>query len=181
VRTHLESNNNQIVDPLLTNIDRDPAKIAAGTLDPRPQAGSPAWIDATTPDDPFFPPTTYLGAFGDDLWIEGWTALSGLGFIGVASEADVAKDIPTRYALDQNYPNPFNPSTSINFTLTEAGQVRLAVYDLLGREVRVLFEGLQTPGTHVVNFDANDLPSGVYMYRMEAGNEVFARKMMLLK
>ena len=88
---------------------------------------------------------------------------------------------PYEFSLAQNYPNPFNPSTSISYTLKNNGKVRLAVFDLLGREVSVLANEIQTAGQHEVKFSANSLSSGVYFYKLQAGNQVITKKMMLLK
>ena len=88
---------------------------------------------------------------------------------------------PSRFSLAQNYPNPFNPSTKISYTLTNSGKVRLAVYDLLGREVSVLANEIQTAGQHVVTFSANRLSSGIYFYKLQTAGGVITKKMMLLK
>jgi hypothetical protein len=88
---------------------------------------------------------------------------------------------PGVFALTQNYPNPFNPSTSISYTLKNNGKIRLTVFDLLGREVAVLANEIQTAGQHEVKFSANSLSSGVYFYKLQAGNQVITKKMMLLK
>jgi hypothetical protein len=88
---------------------------------------------------------------------------------------------PESFSLNQNYPNPFNPSTLIRYNIAEASEVRLAVYDILGRRVAVLVNELQTPGAYTVNFNANHLASGTYIYRLEAGNFVSIKKMMLIK
>jgi hypothetical protein len=85
------------------------------------------------------------------------------------------------YALEQNYPNPFNPSTKISFTLAKSEKVRLAVYNLLGKEVAVLVNGMRSSGPQTVTFDAKNLATGVYFYKLEAGSTVLARKMLLLK
>jgi hypothetical protein len=85
------------------------------------------------------------------------------------------------YSLSQNYPNPFNPNTKISFTLPEAGKVKLVVYNLLGQKVKILFDGYKEPGAHTFNFDAKDLNSGVYIYKIEANNFTQTRKMTLLK
>ncbi len=89
--------------------------------------------------------------------------------------------IPTVYSLNQNYPNPFNPTTTIEFALPMSGNVNLAVYDILGRKVADLVNGNLTAGYHTINFNASDLSSGVYFYRIEAGDFVSVKKLMLLK
>ena len=95
--------------------------------------------------------------------------------------------IPRVYALEQNFPNPFNPTTVVSYQLPAVSDVRLVVYDILGREVAVLVNGREAPGTHQARFDAGGRASGMYMYRLEArrqdGGEryVQTRKMILLK
>jgi len=93
----------------------------------------------------------------------------------------VGSGVPVQLALSQNYPNPFNPATRISYTLENTSKVRLAVYDLLGREVTVLVEGVESAGQHQAVFSGADLNSGVYFYRLQAGNEVITRKMVLVK
>lgn len=85
------------------------------------------------------------------------------------------------FELGQNYPNPFNPSTSINFTLAENGLVSLKVYNLLGQEVASLVNQRMASGSHSIRYDASGLASGVYIYRLQAGNQVQTKKMMLIK
>jgi hypothetical protein len=85
------------------------------------------------------------------------------------------------YTLNQNYPNPFNPTTTINFSLAKAGNVKLTVYNLLGQEVKSLFNGVMEAGNHTVPFDASNLNSGVYLYKIESGSFVQVRKMTLMK
>jgi hypothetical protein len=96
-------------------------------------------------------------------------------------ELNVVIEQPLSFTLEQNYPNPFNPTTQINYTIAERGNVSLVVYDLLGKEVANLVNGVKEPGTYKVNFDASSLPSGIYAYRIQAGNFVQTKKMMLLK
>ncbi len=86
-----------------------------------------------------------------------------------------------RYELLSNYPNPFNPTTLIRFRMAEAGAVRVAVYDLLGREIAVLVNGTMPEGTHEATFDATDLASGVYVYRLETAAGVQSRIMTLVR
>lgn len=90
-------------------------------------------------------------------------------------------EIAQSFELDANYPNPFNPSTVISYRKSEIGRVRLAVYDLLGREVAVLVDGMIPAGEHQVRFDASGLSSGVYLYRLETPQGVQTRKMTLVR
>jgi hypothetical protein len=90
-------------------------------------------------------------------------------------------NVPSAYNLSQNYPNPFNPVTKISYTLPKAGNVKLVVFDVLGREITTLVNDVKTAGTHVVSFDASSLSSGVYFYRINAGDFTSTKKMMLVK
>jgi endoglucanase len=88
---------------------------------------------------------------------------------------------PTRFFLGQNYPNPFNPATTIGYQISTVGDVTMNVYDILGREVRTLLHEMKNPGKYEVMFDAADLPSGVYFYRLQAGISTETRKLTVLK
>jgi len=89
--------------------------------------------------------------------------------------------VPETYVLEGNYPNPFNPETEIAFTLPQAATVRLVVFDMLGRAVAHLVDGALAARRHQVRFEASHLPSGTYLYRIEAGSFVQVRRMVLLK
>jgi hypothetical protein len=110
-----------------------------------------------------------------------WLKESGQGI----STRPLDSSVPTAYALQQNYPNPFNPATTIRFSLPEAGQVALKVYTITGQEVATLVNDYRDAGTYSVLFDAaregKSLSSGVYFYRLIAGNFTAARKLILLK
>jgi subtilisin family serine protease len=94
---------------------------------------------------------------------------------------DVDLGAPKKFELTQNFPNPFNPNTAIRFSLPETGNVKLTVFNLLGQEVAVLVNGLTEAGTHIINFDAAGLNSGIYIYRIESGSFNEVRKMTLIK
>jgi type IX secretion system substrate protein len=89
--------------------------------------------------------------------------------------------IPELYSLNQNFPNPFNPTTSIRFAIPRSGLVKLLVYDMLGREVATLVNANLEAGEYNIDFNASDLPSGVYFYRLTAGDFTDTRKMTLIK
>ena len=89
--------------------------------------------------------------------------------------------LPTEFTLYQNYPNPFNPATTIRFDLPVAGRVSLAVYNILGQKVAELVNGHREAGRYSVNFDASRLASGMYIYRIQAGNYSKVHKMLLIK
>jgi hypothetical protein len=90
------------------------------------------------------------------------------------------KTIPDNYTLSQNYPNPFNPSTKINFSLKEQGKVNLEVYNILGERVASLVNGDMAAGNHEINFKAENLASGIYIYRLNVENKFTAVKKMIL-
>jgi len=90
-------------------------------------------------------------------------------------------DLPESFTLNQNYPNPFNPTTVISYELPQSVNVRLEVYDMAGRQVATLVSGQVAAGRHTVNFDASNLSSGVYLYRLQAGGNVQTRKLTILK
>ncbi|MEN9838984.1 MAG: hypothetical protein RL177_463, partial [Bacteroidota bacterium] len=86
-----------------------------------------------------------------------------------------------RLELHQNYPNPFNPSTEIRWTMDVGRQARLSIYDMLGREVAVLVDGVMSAGSHQVTFDGSALSSGIYLVRLTSGSESRIMRMTLLK
>lgn len=92
-----------------------------------------------------------------------------------------SNSIPEKFELSQNYPNPFNPTTTIKFALPEAGNVSLKVYNQLGKEVATLTDGFRNSGTYEINFNASELSSGVYFYKLTAGATEMVKKMVLVK
>jgi len=178
IADHLIANNNQVVDPMLRGISRT----TDGWLDPRPQLITVAEPVA----DDFFLPVPYHGAFdpNDGLWLEGWTAASSYGMLAPTSvgvEEEIDDSIPSTFNLSQNYPNPFNPSTTIRFNLPKTVNVILSVYNAMGQKIVTLVSGELNSGVHQVEWNAADLPSGMYIYRLEAGSTVLMKKLMLLK
>lgn len=152
---------------------------AAFTVTARPAAPGTHTFYAQTGsalDDPHAENNTFTGqTTAAAQQQQGAEAAAG----GAALAAKAA--LPMALALEGASPNPFYPATEIGFALPEARHVRLAVYDLLGREVTRLVDGALAAGRHRVRFEAGDLPSGTYLYRIEAGGEVEVRRMTLLK
>ncbi len=117
-------------------------------------------------------------AGGDTGSLIGW----GLRFNGAVTNIEpISNTIPGTYALYQNYPNPFNPTTHIKFDIAKASNVKLVVYDILGREVKTLVNEFKNPGAYEMQFDASNYASGTYFYRIEAGDFVEIKKMVLVK
>lgn len=94
---------------------------------------------------------------------------------------DKSAMVPGEISLSQNYPNPFNARTTIEFSLAAPGKIRLAIYDILGKEIFTIVDGFMDAGNHSINLDADDLSSGIYFYRLDAGGAVETKRMVLLK
>lgn len=94
---------------------------------------------------------------------------------------DELNPLPTEYLLSQNYPNPFNSSCAIKYSIPKSSQVSLKIFNTLGEEIEILVNEEKPVGVYEVNWNASNLPSGVYFYRLQAGDYVQTRKMILLK
>ncbi|MEX2116997.1 MAG: T9SS type A sorting domain-containing protein [Bacteroidota bacterium] len=104
------------------------------------------------------------------------------GMLRIATSAGNAENvIPESFFVEQNYPNPFNPATTIRYGISEASNVSAVVYNMLGQKVTTVFEGRKEPGTHQLRFNASNLPSGVYLLRIQAGSNSMVRRMVLMK
>jgi parallel beta-helix repeat protein len=148
------------------NIFLDPMFADTATGDYHLLAGSPC-IDAGDPTLPFDPDTTIadIGAFYFDQ---------------LATEPPAIL-LPTTFALYPNWPNPFNSTTMIRYDVPQAGKVSLTIFNLLGQRVTTLFDGQQVAGSYTISWDAADLPSGVYLCRMQTQGFMQTRKMLLVK
>jgi len=102
-------------------------------------------------------------------------------FSSISDVKELPNSFPSDFVLEQNYPNPFNPATNVRFSLPEANQVMLRVYDLLGQEVATLANQFMNAGTFEISFDASDLPTGIYTYSLTAGKLQSVKKMIYLK
>lgn len=141
------------------------------TMNADPQFADAANGDFTLPKgSPLLTFGTDGGAIGDLRWATNATAVN-----------ENPTMAPSTFSLKQNYPNPFNPSTSISFSLKKAGMTSLVVYNMIGQKVATLVNRNLTSGEHTVSFYADNLPSGVYIYKLNAGSQMLSRKMVLLK
>ena len=119
----------------------------------------------------------YKRALGQAEITSTWNQNLGI----ITGVTPVSTQIPNEYKLSQNYPNPFNPVTKINFALPKSGLVTMMVYDILGREVARLVNETKQAGSYSVDFNASNLTSGVYFYRLEVNGYVDTKKMTLIK
>jgi len=169
------------------NIDVDP--LFADTLIFYLSSGSPC-IDAGNPDSSFNDPEDAMnpgfalfpamGTLRNDMGAYGGPGAT-VQFPVDVKESELESRFPTKFVLYQNYPNPFNPSTFIKYSVPENGFVKLAVYNLIGEEVNVLVSGQVDTGFYEIEFDARNLPSGIYFYRLQVGDYTNTKKMILLK
>jgi hypothetical protein len=116
------------------------------------------------------------GLGGASNWSDVWSFTT----VGVTSVEEGIPSVPKAYVLSQSYPNPFNPTTTIQFELPQRGYVTLRVFDLLGKEVACLVSEALGPGSYKARWQA-DVPSGTYIYRLQAGEYVGTRKMVLVR
>jgi hypothetical protein len=185
----LSASNNNLILPTVGDLKLvDPFNLS--NPNPIPRSDSPVLnrADFTNPRlrDPFFVPVNWVGAFGpneSERWDLGWTNYDpqNTDYSKFTSVYERTSEVPREFELKQNYPNPFNPETVIEFSIPIASKVKLAVYNSLGQLVREILDDNLEPGLYKVKFNASDLPSGVYIYRLTAGGYAFSRKMVLVK
>src|SRR5690606_35875821 len=94
---------------------------------------------------------------------------------------DEPDELPNSVVLEQNYPNPFNPQTEISFTLPTSSHISLVIFDVLGKQIDTIVEGVQPAGQHTFSWDAGEVPSGVYLYILETPLGFSTRTMVLVK
>lgn len=102
-------------------------------------------------------------------------------FHGIIGVQQISGEVPVSYSLGQNYPNPFNPATIIDYSILNHGNVKLSIFDVSGKEVEVVLDALQAPGTYSVNYNASKLSSGVYFYKLQTADFTQTKKMIVVK
>ncbi|MEJ5262082.1 MAG: T9SS type A sorting domain-containing protein [Ignavibacterium sp.] len=163
----------------------DPFNISSPNL--VPTSGSPASTGASFSNPrlgSFFTTTSYVGAFdpSGSRWDLPWANYDPQNTNYVLSvEENQLSSLPTDFTLSQNYPNPFNPSTKIVYSVNQPSKVKLYVTNILGQIVEELVNDYRETGTYEINYNAENLTSGLYIYTLEAGNVKLSRKMTLLK
>ena len=133
-------------------------------------------------DDYLYVYNSECTGLADSPWPKYRNGYRNTGFTTVATSVkQIGSEIPQEFVLAQNYPNPFNPSTTISFAIPTQANVKLSVYNSIGEEVAKLLNENISAGNHQISFDASNLSSGLYFYRISAGSFVDVKKMMLLK
>ncbi|MFZ1320604.1 MAG: T9SS type A sorting domain-containing protein, partial [Ignavibacteria bacterium] len=155
--------------------------IRSGATIYRSTNGATTWTDTYTQTGAVYQDIDFVIVNGCPI---GWA----VGNLGVVSKMSIevgivntGGEIPVDYTLGQNYPNPFNPETNINFTIPKSGNVTLKIYDVSGKEVSTLVNEVKNAGNYIVGFNAANLPSGAYFYRLESSSFSATKKMMLIK
>lgn len=145
-------------------------------------------IDSTSQPDTNYTATGLTNGTPYYFWVRAVDAfcaprISGYSNFALVTPVIVAgkQEIPKEYALHQNYPNPFNPATTINYDLPKNTFVRITVFDITGREVEVLVNEFMAAGYHEISFSAQNLASGAYFFKMEAGTFITQKKMVIVK
>ena len=148
-------------------------------LDPRTQEALGASTDTMFVDAMPIAGNAFYAVVAAD--IHGNTSAKSNEVALVVQDVEEGTALPTSFALDQNYPNPFNPTTTISFSLAERTRVRLSVYDVLGRELSTLVDEIRDQGRYIEWFDGGVFTSGVYFYRLKAGEFEAVRRFVLMK
>src|SRR4030095_12690895 len=130
----------------------------------------------------FFGDTVRIFACGGtETAITATTSFHLIGCGSLVGITPISGTIPSSYVLSQNYPNPFNPTTNIKFSLPKAGNVKMVVFDILGREVTTLVNEFKSAGNYIVDFNAANFASGVYFYNLRVNDFSETKKMLLIK
>ena len=121
-----------------------------------------------------------MGTILNDIGAYGGPMYTDTGNTGV-EDLEKSQKVPKQYTLYQNYPNPFNPITKIGFHLPKRSLIKLQIYNMLGQEIETILHEFRDAGRYVVDWNAEQYPSGIYLYRLKAGDYVETRKLILQK
>ncbi|MEW5842344.1 MAG: T9SS type A sorting domain-containing protein [Bacteroidota bacterium] len=155
-------------DSNFTNIVFDKANVTVGTLQ----------VTQLSPITKYF---WRVQSFGKEGSPTKWSSVNSFTTQAGTSVEPIGDGVPVSFFLQQNYPNPFNPSSTIEFSIPKSTHVNVTIFNTLGKEINILLNSYLNAGKHTVVFDGNNLPSGVYFYRLQAGSYSETKKMILLK
>lgn len=167
------------------NFSADPLLLSSFALDPSSpciDAGNPdsVYNDIADPQNPGFAKLPSLGTTRNDVGAYGGPYL--INYSQIINDAGESSEVqPGDFSLYQNYPNPFNPNTAIKYSVAHLTHVTIRVFDILGNEIETLVNEEKDQGVYTINFNANNLASGLYLYCIQAGSFVETRKMILIK
>ncbi len=139
------------------------------------------YVTNDTPDTCYISFSIIGQSSGSDYHSGSYFLLDDVEFSNATAFVENEAEVTLQYSLYQNYPNPFNPSTKISWQTPINGRQILKVYDILGREISTLVDDYKNAGKYEVEFNASSLPSGIYLYRLQAGNFSETKKMILLR
>jgi hypothetical protein len=132
-----------------------------------------------------FTPTTANTVYNAQLTVNNSDSNLVIALNGVCGQINgitpISGEIPSVFSLKQNFPNPFNPVTNIEFAVPVSSNVKIAVYDITGREIAILVNSNMRPGIYRIDWNAADMPSGAYFYKLTTGNFTETRRMILVK
>lgn len=188
---HLSGNGNREINPQLVGVSRDNDYI----LDPRPQSGSPAWTGAkVAPNDGFFTPSDYVGAFGNHNWMVDWTLCGSAGYVSYRNSGNpVGGTIASVETIDWSenplaitnanvinvFPNPFDVNTNVTFELKNTSPVLIEVYNSMGDRVEMLVNETMMQGTYGFNWNPGNIAKGLYFITMTTNYGRFTQKVVL--
>ena len=168
-------------DPLFENTTNHPYILSDASLCQDAGDPNPIYNDPENPSNPGYALWPAKGTILNDMGAYGGSNTINWIVTGIEDDGTEELKTPTDFELAQNYPNPFNPSTTIQYSIKERSSVEMVLYDILGRQVEVLINEEQDVGYYKLNFNAGRLASGIYFYRLQAGDFVETRKMVLLR
>ena len=139
------------------------------------------YLSTEVPDTCIIQFTIWGPSGGVDYHVGSYFILDDLSLSGIATAVKSNSNILKEYKLYQNFPNPFNPNTAIEYFIPQNGLVQLTIYNVLGKKVNTLVDRYESGGIHHVNFNAANLPSGIYFYKLRVNDFLAVKKLMLIK